>query len=393
MTLFQHETGAGPAAKFQPLVAAGVANDLGAGIRSSYAILSIKAGKWRIKYKGNETPIVMQDPQSGQNVPVPTLEVVIVKANSFLNKQFYAGKYVEGSTAPPDCFSLDGKVPDQSVKNPVFSSCALCPKNQWGSMVSESGVKQKACRDSKKLAIVPLKDIYNKSLGGAMLMRVPGTSLKGLSSMADALSARGFPYNSVAVRLGFDMDASHPKPTFSAIRPLNDEEADAVLEMFESDSVAAVLADNDVVHEAAATPVRDPGAFEQEPQHAPVSPPAAQPAPAPVANAVPEAEEAPTRFAAAPVPPPPPGMRGAAVQPFSPGAPPPPNPFAQPAPAPATPAPQAAAAPPKPRKTKPVAETPAASVEPAAEPPVDQANLATDVGAILAGLSAFTGGK
>ena len=241
VTLFQQEGGAKLSDKFKPLVSAGVGADLGDGIRGSYGIVGIKAGKFRLKYKGEET--VLMDGDS----PVGFIDVVIVKANGFLNKQYFKGKYVEGNTSPPVCYSLDGVTPSDASPEKQATSCALCPKNQFGSLIGDNGVKQKACRDTKKLAVVPLQDIKNATMGGAMLFRVPPSSLKDLSVMADQLKGRGYPYNSVAVRIAFDLEASHPKPIFKALRPLNDEEADDVLEMFESDSVLRVLADNDIV--------------------------------------------------------------------------------------------------------------------------------------------------
>lgn len=410
MTLFQQDTGQGPSQKFGALTAQGLGAELGDGIRSSYAILSIKAGRWRIKYKGQETPIMAMNPATGRNEPVPSLEMVIVKANGFLNKQYYAGKYVEGSNSPPDCYSLDGKVPSASVTNPVSSNCALCPKNQWGSLIGDNGVKQKACRDTKKLAVVPLGNIMNAELGGAMLFRVPPSSLKDLSSLADAMKARGYPYNSVAVRFGFDMEVSHPKPTFQGIRPLTDAEADQVLEMYASDSVAAVLADNDIVveHGTAQAPQRDPGAFEQEPVVG-LGPKVAAPQPAPA----PEPQEAPVKFAFEAPAAPPPGMHGAVVQPVT--GPVPTAPMAAPVPPPAfsgfsqpgvgSPAPQGFAqpapvfVPPAPSKPKVRARAPQPVVQPAAPTPVataveqapDQTALDNDIGNILKGLSAFTG--
>lgn len=261
--LFDQQGGGGQLSrKFQPLVQSQIANDLGDGIKGSYGIISIKAGKFRIKYKGNEQVLMTVGQDGVTQVPVSYIDVVIVKANGFLNKQYFEGKYAEGSVAPPVCYSLDGVKPAEAATKKQSSTCALCPKNQFGSMVGDNGTKMKACRDTKKLAVVPLADIRNAGLGGAMLFRVPPSSLKDLSAMADALKGRGYPYNSVAVRISFDLEASHPKPTFKATRPLNDDEADAVLEMFESDSVLRVLADNDVI--------ADHG--EPEAQPAPVQP-------------------------------------------------------------------------------------------------------------------------
>jgi hypothetical protein len=262
VTLFANESAGKLSAKFQPLVQAGVGQDLGEGIRGGYGIVGIKAGKFRLKYKGDETVLLNPD-----GTPVGFVDVVIIKANPFLNKQYFEGKYVDGATAAPVCYSLDGVKPSDSSTKKQATACALCPKNQFGSMIGDNGVKQKACRDTKKLAVVPATDILNRTMGGAMLFRVPPSSLKELSIMADQLKGRGFPYNSVVVRISFDLNASHPKPVFKAQRALTDAEAEQVLEMFESDGVARVLADNDVaadhgegaVATAAVAPVQPAG--------------------------------------------------------------------------------------------------------------------------------------
>lgn len=245
VTLFAQETGAGLSTRFQPLVKAGIGQDLGDGIRNSYGIVSIKGGRWRVKYKGQETVLMdYSNPKFPQGYPVPSIDVVIVKANGYLNKQYYKGKFTEGSTAPPDCFSLDGKVPSSQVQIPIHPNCMMCPMNQFGSAITDDGKKQKACRDTKKLAVVPLVDLRNAGMGGAMLFRVPPSSLKDLSVLSDQLKGRGYPYNGVAIQLAFDTTVSHPKVTFQALRPLTDDEADVVIELFNSDGVEAVLADN-----------------------------------------------------------------------------------------------------------------------------------------------------
>jgi hypothetical protein len=231
--------------KFQAMVAAGAGMDLGEGIRNSYGILGIKGGKFRVKYKGQETILSMQHPQD----PIPVHPGELRRCGDRQGQRVpqqtvLPGNYVEGSNSPPDCFSLNGKTPSPQVQKPQHTNCALCPQNQFGSKIGDDGKKQKACRDTKKLAVVPLADIRNSTMGGAMLFSVPPSALKDLSTMSDALKGRGYPYNSVAVRLGFDTSVSHPKPTFQALRPLSDPEADLVLEMFSSDSVEAVLADD-----------------------------------------------------------------------------------------------------------------------------------------------------
>jgi hypothetical protein len=430
--------------KFGALVQAGVGMDLGDGIRSSYAIVSIKGGKFRIKYKSEERILDMPHPQDpSQRLPLSFIDVVIVKANPFLNKQFYEGNYVEGSTEAPDCYSLDGKVPSPNAPRPQHTNCALCPKNQWGSKIGDNGQKQKACRDTKKLAIVPLVDIKNSTMGGAMLFRVPPSALKDLSVMSDALKGRGYPYNSVAVRIGFDTTVSHPKPTFQALRPLNDDEADQVLEMFQSDSVASVLADGDevpahqevpqsaqfiqpapvVAPSATATPATHnwvPGtpAPRIDPSRVPPPPPAApapqmpqqllnQPDGTPLAQAAPGTVAIQPFQPSAPPPPPPTVMHApvqaqpaaVVVQPddppvAAPVAAPAGNPFAPPAVTAAAPAAPAKAPAQRRKPVTPVAPPAAvAAPSPAPEPvPATAGQLDSEISDILSGLGDFMGG-
>lgn len=316
VTLFQNETGAQLSDKFKAMVAGGaLADDLGEGLRGGgFAVISKKGGKWRIKYKGEETLITNADGD-----PAPSLEAVIVKANGFMNKQYYKGKWVEGSTEPPDCFSLDGKVPSPQVENPQHDNCAHCPMNVWGSKINDQGKKVKACQDTKKLAVVPLADIKNVGFNGPMLYRVTSSELGDLGTFADQMKARGFPYNSVAVRLSFDPNTSHPRVIFKAIRPLTDAEAEQVLELYQSDSVARVLSadfNTEIAAEhgtapAAKQPVTDPD-FEQPPVA--VAPKPAPPVAAPVASKA--TFGAPAAAAPAPKPtpvPPPPGRKPKAV--------------------------------------------------------------------------------
>jgi hypothetical protein len=373
LSVFESNQSLGPVStKFNALIEAGHGNELSEGIRQSYGIVSIKGSKFRVKFKGDETPITNE-----RGEPVPSIEAVIIKANPFLNKQYYAGAYAEGNSAAPDCYSLDGKTPSPNVTRPMHTNCAGCPMNAFGSKVSESGVKQKACRDTKKLAIVPLADLQNAGFGGPMLFRVPPSSLRDLASFSDTMKARGYPYNSVGVRIGFDIDASHPKPTFKAIRPLTDDEAEVILEHFNSDAVERILADAEAapveeVAPPAGAPDRD---FEQPPvqQRQAAPPPAPAPAPPPPAPA--QAAKVPSPFGAAAAAPAP-----AAAPPANVRVPKPPKPKAA-APTQTVPAPAFGGAPAQ-------AAAPATAAAEAADeaaPPATQ--LDDDINNILAGLN------
>lgn len=296
MAVFQSGSNLPVAEAFKALMGTEMVNDLAGGVAGNYAIVSMRGGKWRVKFQGNETPVI-----DGNGEPIPSLEIVIVKANSFMTKQYYKAGYEEGDNAAPVCFSLNGTTPAVGVPEQQHDNCALCPMNKFGSRVTDAGVQVKACQDNRKLAVVPLTDLGNEAFGGPMLFRVPASALKDLAAFGSSMKARGYPYNSVAVRLGLDMDVSYPKPTFKAIRPLTDDEATKVIELYNSDLVERVLAGEATMSSGGAshaTPAVDPD-FEQVPAAnaaapAPIkvaTPVPAQPAPA--AQAAPAAQPAP----------------------------------------------------------------------------------------------------
>jgi len=214
------------------------ANDeLGAGVTSSYGVIGYRGKVWSTKYQGKETPLMREDGDG----PRGSIEVVIVKAAAAISKIFYANGYQDGSNSAPDCWSSDGVKPDASCQSKQHPTCAACPRNAWGSRVTESGKQGKQCADSRRVAVVPVNDIANEMMGGPMLLRVPAASLKDLKAYGEMLNSYGYPYYAVASRISFDPKEAFPKFVFGAIRPLTDEEARQVAELRDDKRVHQLL--------------------------------------------------------------------------------------------------------------------------------------------------------
>jgi hypothetical protein len=246
-------------------------DDLSSGISGGFSVISIRGSKWRVKHGGEETLLVDNEGET-----ISSLRVVMLKANRNISKIYYADGYTEGSAEAPSCFSVDGVRPSDRVENPVHSVCATCPKNQWGSRISDNGSKGRACADSRRVAVVPEGDLECEMFGGPMLLRVPGASLNELGSFGKAMKAKGFPYNTIITRISFDPDTAYPKLKFNAVRPLNaDESAKLVTLLNDPDyrqKIDYVLAEPaefksvDVPAPAPAAPkAADPTEFEEEP--------------------------------------------------------------------------------------------------------------------------------
>lgn len=275
---------------------AAIQNDLAAGVQAGFGIIGYKGKVWSLRHRGEEQQIMRPDGDG----PANSIEVVILKAAPYISKIWYEKGYVEGSTAPPDCFSPNGTVPDPSSTKKQHNVCASCPQNAWGSKLTEAGKKGKACGDSKRMAVVPMGDIPNEVYGGPMLLRVPAASLQDLASFGNKMQNLGYPYYAIATRISFDHNEAYPKFVFSAIRPLTDEEADQVIALHNSEEVKRVLAEGAELQQETAPPMETvQNAFEQPPEQpkAAAQKPAAKPAQT-TAAAKPAAKPAETKPAA-----------------------------------------------------------------------------------------------
>lgn len=274
---------------------------LAGGISSGFAVVSVRGKVWRARYQGNEEII-----RDAEGEPRRKLQVIMVLVPNNISRTFYAGAYVPGSTEAPDCFSNDGIAPDASVQEPQSRTCATCPMSQFGSKITESGAKGKACQEHKRIAVVPADDIENAALGGPMLLRVPPTSLQELAKAQVTLRKNGnLPYYAVVTNIGFNPEVEYPMLTFNPVAVVQDEKMLETIFMHREGPVAesicygaAGLGDGLLLPAARATPApvrrtapAAPAAQTDEP--APAAKPAATRRTKPAAAPAPEPEPTP----------------------------------------------------------------------------------------------------
>lgn len=332
-----------------PQQARASAGDLAGGVTAGFPIISYRGKVWRVRKGGDEVAYTTPDGD-----PIPSIEVVLIRSNKLPSKTYYKGKWVEGDSSPPDCWSSDGIKPDAAVREKQSLICASCPRNAWGSRVNEeTGKKGRECSDVRRMAVAFANELERKGTDcHKFLMRVPPASLNPLKDYAEkVLAPAGVDYFAVVTKVGFDTTASHPKLTFKATRYLNEEEYNAVLALRDDEDVHRILSESNEFAEAGTTG-GDEAAATVAPQKATPAPAPARTRPRPVAEeevatataelapAAPvaedegEYEDEPEQEAAPPPPPPPPP----APRPRKPRAP------SAPAPAPVAAAPVAPAA-------------------------------------------------
>lgn len=175
--------------------------------------ISIKGGVFRMIVGGKE---VAQNDDRAMNV-------VIVRSAEKISRSYYAGSYVEGQNASPECQSADGVAPDAAVKNKQSTNCQNCPQNIKGSGQGDS----RACRFSQRIAVA----LENNLDGDVYQLSLPGQSIFGtdpakmpLQQYAKFLGGHGIPVTAVVTEMRFDTASATPKLTFKAVRPLSVQE-------------------------------------------------------------------------------------------------------------------------------------------------------------------------
>lgn len=198
-----------------------VANPFAAAVTvGGFPVVSIKGKVFHVQ-RGDERTLVTKP--GADDEPASSLEVVIVSVNPNKSKVYYAHGYEEGAADKPTCYSNNGVGPEADAEDPQAKKCAICPHAQWGSRVTDSGKKAKACSDSMRLAIAPAGQINDP-----MLLRVPATSLAPLGQYGAALAKRGLSPEHVVTKIGFDYSVSHPSLTFKFVRLVTEAEYEQV---------------------------------------------------------------------------------------------------------------------------------------------------------------------
>lgn len=103
----------------------------------------------------------------GREIPNNTMGVVIL--SSLFENVYYGGEFDSDTPTPPECFAFSAEGEEGMAPHPTVvvdgrakhAECRTCPMNAWGS--SDKG-KGKACKNTRRLAMIPAGTFDNKSV-------------------------------------------------------------------------------------------------------------------------------------------------------------------------------------------------------------------------------------
>lgn len=255
-----------------PAYLAEALGDLGTNIpdRQTVPSLSYEGKTWTVVKDGNKTKLQTKN-ADGDLVPVPVMRAVILNFNANRGRAYYPGTYNPSQTAQPDCWSADGKTPDESCNKKQHATCNGCPMSVKGSKVQD-GKEMVACSSHRMIAVAP-PDF--DPLIGVLRLKIAVTSdydkeivehgWFAFRQYVDFLKSRGVTHTALVVtKIKFDPNTAYPKLLFALDRVLTPTEIAKVKQALADPQVSDLLAEKWTAAGAAGTPADDSDIAPQE---------------------------------------------------------------------------------------------------------------------------------
>lgn len=212
--------------------------------------LSYEGKTWSIALDGNKTKLVKRD-NDGDEVPVGVMRVVILDYAKRRGRAYYEGAYDPAKPGLPACWSTDGYVPDDDVKEKQSPKCETCPMAAKGSKVTDQGKAATACSQHRMVAVVPSNkiDFTPLRLKLAITSDYDGQSAAheaegwfAFSNFTDMLRSKQVQHTGmISTKMKFDANTAYPKVLFSVDRWLEPAELEKVIKIAREPAVTSLL--------------------------------------------------------------------------------------------------------------------------------------------------------
>lgn len=250
------------------------------GAASGFPVLSLKGKTFHIG-RGDDHELVC-DPDTGEQAT--GINIVVLKTHKGVAKTFYSKSYEEGDNGKPTCFSLNGDEPDPASEDRQSRKCATCKHNQFGSRITESGGKGKACNDTKRLAVAAAGDLTDP-----MLLRLPPMTLKVWDTYVRMLAGKGLVPSAVITRISFNPSVAYPQLVFKAVDFVSEEQVAQLEQALVNPVIDSIIGDVQADTRGDDSPVNTADEVDDDDEEEEVAPPPkpkakrkAKPAPPPV---------------------------------------------------------------------------------------------------------------
>jgi hypothetical protein len=173
-----------------------------------------------------------------QNQPIPNNELTCIILANVHENAYYPNRFDPNKIEAPDCFAFSetgqDMVPHEKSYKKQDERCAICLQYQWGSDINSPSRKGKACKQKRKLLIMPGDALKNETIRTCELaiLDLPTTSVKNFSSYVQGLSVgEGRPTWAMMSKIKLSPDPrTQIRVDFTAAFPLGEEHLGAILQ-------------------------------------------------------------------------------------------------------------------------------------------------------------------
>ncbi len=167
---------------------------------------------------------------NGADIPGNRMNVVILA--HVIENALYTDRYDPNNPTSPACFELGTNEsemgPHEKSTDPQHDACKGCPMNEFGSADTGRG---KACKNTRRLALVPEDSLDDIESAEVAFIKVPPTSVKNwatfVKKVADTLD---MPPLGVLTEISLSPDAKHQfHMNFKIVNELDDGDVVAAL--------------------------------------------------------------------------------------------------------------------------------------------------------------------
>jgi hypothetical protein len=169
---------------------------------------------------------------------IPNNELMCVILASMMEHAYYPNRFDPMKPDAPDCFAFSetgiDMVPHEKAFKKQNETCLGCPQNEWGSDKNSPSGKGKACKQKRKLLLMPSSALENGSIKTCELavLDVPVTSVKFWSNYVNALATtEGRPAWAMVTNIKLEPDPrTQIKLSFRPAFPIGDEHLQELLD-------------------------------------------------------------------------------------------------------------------------------------------------------------------
>lgn len=197
--------------------------------------IGLSGSRFRLILNGVETRVIEEN----------YIDVIFVGIAPDIAQIYYEGEYVPGAKILPTCYSSNGRMPNEDVRNKQATACSLCPHNVKGSSVGAEG-KVSRCGKFKRAAVVLADDfnhifqldIKSKGLWGDSM---PDQNKYSFDKYSRLINSAGYDLAWFITRISFDTSSSVPKLLFSPRANVSQERITDVFKIIESPEVSQYI--------------------------------------------------------------------------------------------------------------------------------------------------------